>query len=90
MIAGGFCPRPWPYIAPGEPIYITEGPFRGLTGTMVAATSERWLVVSVHLLQRSVAVKLDRASLSSRAISQFSFSERTRAVKQARGTSQSS
>jgi transcription antitermination factor NusG len=68
MIAGGFGPRPWPYIAPGETIYIAEGPFRGLRGTMVSTNSDRWLVVSVRLLQRSVAVKLDRASLSGRVI----------------------
>ena len=68
MVARGFCPRPWPYIAPGEPVYIAEGPLRGVVGTVVAANSERWLVVSVRLLQRSVAVKLDRASLSWRAI----------------------
>jgi transcription antitermination factor NusG len=66
MIASGFCPQPWAYLVPGEPIYIAEGPLRGVTSTLVAANSERWLVVSVHLLQRSVAVKLDRTSLSSR------------------------
>jgi transcription antitermination factor NusG len=68
MIACGCCPRPWPYAAPGEPIYIAEGPLRGVNGMMVGGNTERWLVVSVHLLQRSVAVKLERASLSSRAI----------------------
>jgi transcription antitermination factor NusG len=68
MIASGFCPQPWACLLPGEPIYIAEGPLRGVRGTLVAANSERWLVVSVHLLQRSVAVKLDRISLSSRVI----------------------
>ena len=68
IISAGWSPRPWSYVAPGEPIYIAEGPLRGVTGTMVNSNSERWLVVSVHLRQRSVAVKLDQASLSSRAI----------------------
>ena len=68
MISGGLCPRPWTYLAPGEPIYIAEGPLRGVIGTVVNSSSERWLVVSVQLLRRSVAVKLDQASLSSGAI----------------------
>jgi hypothetical protein len=46
----------------------TEGPLRGISGVVVAASNERWLVVSINLLQRSVAVKLDRTSISSRAI----------------------
>jgi transcription antitermination factor NusG len=68
MIAAGLGPRPWRYLAPGEPIYIAEGPLSGMSGTVVASSSERWLVVSVHLLRRSVAVKLDRATLSLSAI----------------------
>jgi transcription antitermination factor NusG len=68
MIAAGFSPRPSDYLVPGAPIYIADGPLRGVTGTLVGCSSERWLIVSVHLLRRSVAVKLDQASLSSRAI----------------------
>jgi transcription antitermination factor NusG len=68
MIAAGFSPRPWDYLVPGEPIYIADGPLRGVTGTLVGSSSERWLIVSVDLLRRSVAVKLDQASLSSQAI----------------------
>jgi transcription antitermination factor NusG len=68
IINASICPRPWPYLATGEPVYIAEGPLRGIGGLVVAASNERWLVVSVNLLQRSIAVKLDRASISSRAI----------------------
>jgi transcription antitermination factor NusG len=68
MIASGFCPRPWPYLTPGVSVHIAQGPLRGVTGVVVPANSDRWLVISVHLLQRSVAVKLDRSSLPSLAI----------------------
>jgi transcription antitermination factor NusG len=76
IIAAGFGPRPWPYLAPGKPIYIAEGPLSGISGTVVASSSERWLVVSVHLLRRSVAVKLDRATLSLSEISVNTLGQR--------------
>jgi transcription antitermination factor NusG len=66
IVNASCCPRPWPHLAPGEPVYIAEGPLRGISGVVVAASNQRWLVVSVSLLRRSVAVKLDRTSISSR------------------------
>jgi transcription termination/antitermination protein NusG len=68
MLSRGMSPFPWPYLAPGQSVYIAEGPLQGLTGVVVTASSERWLVVSVHLLHRSVAVKLDRSSFSHKAV----------------------
>ena len=64
MISSGRAVEPYPYVSPGQAVYITDGPFRGVSGTVVDSKNVRWLVVSVHLLQRSVAVKLDKASLS--------------------------
>jgi len=69
MLLTGMSPFPCPYLAPGQSVYIAEGPLKGLTGVVVTGSSDRWLVLSVHLLHRSVAVKLDRASLSHKAIS---------------------
>jgi transcription antitermination factor NusG len=69
MLATGLSPQPWPFFAPGQSIYIAEGPLQGVTGVVSRETRDRWLVVSVQLLHRSVAVKLDRSSLSSKAIS---------------------
>lgn len=65
MLAAGLEPIPWPY-APGQEIALESGPLRGVRGVIVDASDEKWLVVSVNLLRRSVAVKLERESLSAR------------------------
>jgi transcription antitermination factor NusG len=61
MLANGYTARPWPYIAPGQEAYLKSGPLRGLTVIFVETSHDRWIVVSLHLLQRSIAVKVDRA-----------------------------
>jgi transcription termination/antitermination protein NusG len=57
-------PMPWPYIAPGQEVLVESGPLRGVQGVVVDATHAQWLVVSVNLLRRSVAVRVDRENLS--------------------------
>jgi transcription termination/antitermination protein NusG len=64
MIRSGLTPSPWPYVATGQALRLTSGPLRGVQGVVVDASNEKWLVVSVELLQRSVAVKVERATLS--------------------------
>lgn len=63
MIGSGTDPCPWPYVAEGNEVCVTSGPLRGLQGLMVDTSQEKWLVVSLNLLRRSVAVKLDRDSI---------------------------
>jgi transcription antitermination factor NusG len=53
--------RPASLIMPGEMICVSDGPLRGVRGVLHASKSERRLIVSVTLLQRSVLVDLDRA-----------------------------
>lgn len=60
MVQSGLSPWPWPYVATGDQIFLTAGPLRGLSGVIVDARNEKWLVVSVDLLRRSIAVKVDR------------------------------
>jgi transcriptional antiterminator RfaH len=57
----GLPSMPWPYIQVGEVARIEEGPLEGLTGIIVKIKSGLKLVLSVNLLQRSVAVEVDRA-----------------------------
>lgn len=64
MLESGSAPKPWPYVAPGQEILIESGPFKGVRGVVTDTTDGKWLVISVNLLQRSVAVRLDRESLS--------------------------
>lgn len=54
---------PCPYLTVGAKVLINEGPLTGLEGILVQAGQSR-LVLSVSLLQRSVAVEIDRAWVS--------------------------
>jgi transcription antitermination factor NusG len=58
--AGG---QPCEYIPVGQQIRITSGVLAGLEGVLLSAGKQNRLVVSIHLLQRSVAVKIGRECL---------------------------
>ena len=51
---------PFTYPPIGERVQVHEGPLRGVQGTVIAHKGSEKLVVSVSLLQRSVAVDVDR------------------------------
>ena len=57
---------PWPYMQVGEIARIEHGPLRGLSGIVIKIKSELKLVLSVNLLQRSVAVEIDCTWVSAR------------------------
>jgi transcription termination/antitermination protein NusG len=63
LIATGLPVAPTDYFCPGQEIALNEGPLKGIRGFVLDASNERWLIVSIHMLQRSVAVKLDRRSV---------------------------
>jgi transcription antitermination factor NusG len=51
---------PFPYLREGQRVRITNGPLSGVEGFYVQGKAERGtVVVSVHLLQRSVSVVVD-------------------------------
>lgn len=53
------------YPKAGEPARILDGPFAGIEGTVVKSDLEKELfVISIELLQRSVAIKLDGFQIS--------------------------
>jgi len=52
---------PWPYLQVGNVARIENGPLRGLSGIVIRIKSGLKLVLSVSLLQRSVAVEIDRS-----------------------------
>jgi transcription antitermination factor NusG len=71
IVSSGLPKQPWPFLKIGERVQITSGPLRGLDGILVDVRGGHHLVISVSLLQRSVAVKIDSAfvkPLKSRAI----------------------
>ena len=51
--------EPWPYLTVGQRVRIEQGALDGLEGILVGLKKPRRLVVSVTLLQRSVAVEID-------------------------------
>lgn len=52
--------EPYPYTCAGQAVRIERGPLGGLEGIVLEAAGSCRLVVSVTLLQRSVAVEIDR------------------------------
>lgn len=54
---------PWPYLRAGDPVRIERGPLRGLEGTLLREVGGLRLVLSVELLQRSLAVEIESESI---------------------------
>jgi transcription antitermination factor NusG len=57
----GLPTMPWPYLQVGHAARIEDGPLRGITGIVIKIKPGLKLVLSVNLLQRSVAVEIDRS-----------------------------
>ncbi|MCW5982908.1 MAG: UpxY family transcription antiterminator [Bryobacteraceae bacterium] len=54
---------PWPYLRIGQKVRILGGALHGIEGFLVDLRKGRRIVVSVSLLQRSVAAELDREDI---------------------------
>jgi transcription antitermination factor NusG len=65
VVDSGLPSQPYPYLEVGDKIQIESGPLRGLEGLLVEFQGNHRLVVSVTLLQRSVAVNIDTACVTS-------------------------
>ena len=59
-IQSGVVTEPWPYLEAGRRVTLEAGPLAGLDGILVRDSGQERLVVSVTILQRSVAVSIDR------------------------------
>jgi len=55
---------PWPYPKPGDRVRIESGPLRGLEGALVRQKDALRLVLSVELLQRSLAIEVTAETIS--------------------------
>lgn len=64
MLASGLPVGPWPYLRVGERVRIEAGPLCGLEGILTQVKDVWRVVVSVELLQRSVAAEVDRDVLA--------------------------
>jgi transcription antitermination factor NusG len=60
IVGSGLAALPWPFLETGQSVRIDRGSLSGLEGILVKTKALHRLVVSVTLLQRSVAVEIDR------------------------------
>ena len=64
MVDSGRRIQPWPHLRIGERVRIEEGCLRGICGILVRERDCWRVVVNVELLERSVAVEIDREFLT--------------------------
>jgi len=64
VLASGYPASPWPYVRAGQQVRIEDGCLAGLTGTVLREKDVCRVVVNVELLQRSVAVEIDRDAVA--------------------------
>jgi transcription elongation factor/antiterminator RfaH len=62
--ASGLQSQPWPYLEVGERVRVNYGNLSGLEGILVNLKGNHRVVLSVRLLQRSVAMEVDLAWLA--------------------------
>ena len=60
-VKSGLASQPWPFLQVGHKVRIEHGPLCGLEGILLDFRGHQRLVISVTLLQRSVAVQVDGA-----------------------------
>jgi transcription antitermination factor NusG len=65
MVAAGVPNQPWPFLQVGEKVRIESGSLCGLEGILLDFKGSHRLVLSISLLQRSVAVEIDSAFVAS-------------------------
>ena len=60
IVQSGLPVSPWPFLALGQTVVIERGPLAGMEGILEDVKGKCRLVVSINLLQRSVAAEVDR------------------------------
>lgn len=64
MVRSALGAHPWPFLETGQRVRIEAGPLGGLEGILVESRGACRLVVAVSLLQRSVAVEVNRLDVT--------------------------
>ena len=60
-VTSGLPAEPWEYLTVGQMVRLEAGPLAGLEGILIETRDRCRVVVSVGLLQRSVAVQVERS-----------------------------
>lgn len=63
VVASGLLMQPWPFLKVGQRVVIQHGPLRNMEGILTEIKGQRNLIISITLLQRSVAVCIERAGV---------------------------
>ena len=61
LVSSGLSHQPWPYLQAGQKVRIEYGPLAGVEGMLQSFKGSQRIVLSVSLLQRSVAAEIDSA-----------------------------
>jgi DNA-binding CsgD family transcriptional regulator/transcription antitermination factor NusG len=64
LVQSGLPAHPWQFLQVGERVRVERGPLSGIEGILMALKGRHRLILSVTLLQRSVAVEVDGAWVS--------------------------
>ena len=65
ILASGLDVQAWPFTLQGGTVMVEDGPLSGVTGILKQRADKRFLVRSIQLIRRSIAVKIDRLSRTS-------------------------
>ena len=63
IASSGCAAAPWPYLEAGQRMRIERGALKDLEGVIIEVKNHWRVIVSVTMLQRSVAVEVDRDSI---------------------------
>ncbi|MDP3000772.1 MAG: transcription termination/antitermination NusG family protein [Bryobacterales bacterium] len=63
IVASGFAASPWPYLRVGQKVRIEQGCLEGVVGILLREKGLCRVLVNVEILQRAVAVEIDRGIL---------------------------
>jgi transcription antitermination factor NusG len=64
VVSSSVTKQPWPYLEVGQRVRVNYGMLAGLEGILVNVKGNHRVVLSVTLLQRSVAMEVDIAWLT--------------------------
>ena len=62
-LSGGLHAQPHPYLKIGKRVRVHSGPLSGVEGILVRRKDKFRIVLSIHLIQRSVAVEVDESEV---------------------------
>jgi transcription antitermination factor NusG len=63
VIDSGIATEPWPWLVAGQRVRVVHGVLTGLEGIFLESKTQHRVVLSITLLQRSLAVEIDSADV---------------------------